>query len=106
MNEETVIGYDAMTGTVFVDRTQSGENSFGDEFARRMDAPVRLIDGKVKLHIFVDWSSVEVFVNDGEQVITSRIFPDPKSVGLSLFADGGDASLASLTFWPLESIWD
>ncbi|WP_340105298.1 glycoside hydrolase family 32 protein [Rhodohalobacter sp. 8-1] len=105
-NQETVIGYDAVTGTVFVDRTQSGEDSFGEDFARRMDAPARLIDGKIKLHIFVDWSSVEVFINGGEQVITSRIFPDPGSTGVSLFADGGDASLAGLTFWPLESIWD
>lgn len=105
-SEETVIGYDAVTGTVFVDRTQSGEDSFGGDFARRMDAPARLIDGKIKLHIFVDWSSVEVFVNDGEQVITSRIFPDPESTSISLFADGGDASLAGLTFWPLKSIWD
>jgi len=104
--QETVIGYDAAAGTVYVDRTRSGEDSFGNEFARRMDAPVRLIDGKVKLHIFVDWSSVEVFVNEGEQVITSRIFPDPESTNISLFADGGTAELVSLSFWPLESIWD
>jgi fructan beta-fructosidase len=106
VNEETLIGYDSKTRSVFLDRTQSGDDSFGNEFARRMDAPARLIDGRVKLHIFVDWSSVEVFINDGEQVITSRIFPDPESEGLSLFADGGDARLTSLTFWPLESIWD
>ena len=106
VGQETVIGYDAIAGTVYVDRTQSGEDSFGDEFARRMDAPARLIDGKVKLHIFVDWSSVEVFINDGEQVITSRIFPYPESTDISLFADGGSADLVGLSFWPLESIWD
>jgi len=65
-----------------------------------------LIDGKVKLHIFVDRSSVEVFINDGEQVITSRISPDPESTDLSLFADGGDAELVSLSFWTLFSIRD
>jgi len=105
-NEETVIGYDAAAGTVFVDRTLSGEDGFSEDFARRMDAPARLIDGKVKLHVFVDWSSVEVFINDGEQVITTRIFPDPESTDISLFADGGMGALASLTFWPMESIWD
>jgi len=105
-NEETVIGYDAAAGTVFVDRTLSGEVGFSEDFARRMDAPARLIDGKIKLHVFVDWSSVEVFINDGEQVITTRIFPDPESTDISLFADGGMAALASLTFWPMESIWD
>ena len=29
----------------------------------------------IKFHLFVDSSSVELFVNDGEEVFTSRIFP-------------------------------
>lgn len=29
------------------------------------------------LQIFIDTSSIEIFVNDGEEVFTARIFPDP-----------------------------
>lgn len=104
-NEETLVGYDADAGTVFVDRTNSGEDDFYEGFAQRNDAPVNLKDGKIKLHVFVDWSSVEVFVNDGETVITNRIFPDPDSQGISMFAEGGEASIENLDFWTLSSIW-
>jgi fructan beta-fructosidase len=104
--EETQVGYDAVNGTVFVDRTLSGEVGFHEDFARRSDAPARLIDGKVKLHIFVDWSSVEVFVNDGEATLTHRIFPNVQNDGISMFSAGGQGSITSLDFWPLQSIWN
>ncbi len=104
--EETVVGYDSENGSVYVDRSNSGEDGFHEDFATRNDAPARLIEGKVKLHIFVDWSSVEVFVNDGETVITNRIFPDPQSEGLSVFSEGGDGAVTSLKFWTLQSVWN
>jgi fructan beta-fructosidase len=105
-NEETVVGYDAVNGSVFVDRSKSGEDDFHENFGQRNDAPARLLDGKVKLHIFVDWSSVEVFVNNGEAVLTNRIFPDPDSQDIILYSEGGNATLLSLDFWPLRSIRD
>lgn len=104
-DEETLVGYNAENGTVFVDRTNSGEDGFHEDFAQRNEAPARLIGGKVKLHIFVDWSSVEVFVNDGETVITTRIFPDPESEDISLYSEGGEGTISTLSFWSLQSIW-
>jgi len=103
--EETLVGYDAENEVVFLDRTNSGESDFYDEFNQRFEAPARLIEGKIKLHIFIDWSSVEVFVNDGETVLTSRIFPDPESTEIRFRSVGGSSELESLTFWPLKSIW-
>ncbi|MBV9674262.1 MAG: GH32 C-terminal domain-containing protein, partial [Verrucomicrobia bacterium] len=103
--EETLVGYDAPGGEVFVDRTNSGQSSFSDLFAGRQTAPLSAKNGRVKLHIFVDWSSVEVFADDGQTVITDQIFPMPSSDGLALFANGGDAKLVSLHIWPLRSIW-
>lgn len=104
-NEETLVGYDAVDGTVFVDRTNSGEDDFHEDFAQRNDAPARLIEGKIKLHVFVDWSSIEVFVNDGEAVITNRIFPNPESQGIQVYSEDGNASINKLEFWSLRSIW-
>lgn len=104
-NQRTSIGYDASENLVFVDRTNSGESEFFEDFAKRNDAPVELADGKIQLHLFVDWSSVEVFVNGGSRVLTNRIFPDPESIGVSAFANGGSATIMNIEFWPLESIW-
>jgi fructan beta-fructosidase len=103
--EETLVGYDASAGEVFVDRTNSGQVSFSNLFPGRQTAPLPAENGRVKLHIFVDWSSVEVFGDDGQTVITDQIFPMPSSDGLALFANGGNAKLVSLHIWQLRSIW-
>ena len=104
--EETLIGYNVPAGELFVDRTKSGQAAFSNLFPSREAAPLAAKKGRVELHIFVDWSSVEVFAGDGRVVITDQIFPKPSSDGLSLFANGGIARLVSLHIWQLRSIWD
>jgi len=103
--EETVIGIDPRAGQLFVDRTRSGQVRFHPEFWGRHTAPLPVEDGRVRLHVFVDWSSVEVFAANGEVVVTDQIFPAPESDGVALYARGGAARLVSLEAWPLDSIW-
>ena len=57
------------------------------------------------LHILVDWSSVEVFADKGQTVITDQIFPAADSDGVQLFADGGNARVDSLDIRTLRSSW-
>ncbi len=45
-------------------------------------------DGNLKLRIILDRFSVEVFVNDGEQVLTATMYTDQSAQGISFFADG------------------
>lgn len=61
--------------SVYFDRRNAGDVSFSDRFPSVEKAPARLVDGKVKLDIYFDQSIVEVFINDGEAVITDRVFP-------------------------------
>ncbi|GAC1683517.1 MAG: hypothetical protein NVS9B3_01470 [Gemmatimonadaceae bacterium] len=103
--QETVIGVDAAAGQIFVDRTRSGESAFHRDFSGRHSAPLATDHGRVRLHIFVDWSSVEVFAGDGRVVITDQIFPDGESDGVALYAKGGSARLLSLDAWPIASAW-
>jgi fructan beta-fructosidase len=103
--QETVIGYDADAGELYVDRTRSGTSDFNRNFAGVQRAPLAARDGRVHLHILVDWSSVEVFADHGQTVITDQIFPDATSDGIELFADGGDATLKRLSIQPLRSSW-
>ena len=101
---ETLVGVQLAANTLFVDRTKSGEVSFSKDFPGRFST--RLSNTKwVKLHIFVDRSSVEVFANDGEKVMTDRIYPPPGSTGIELYSTGGAAKVVSLSYWPLQSIW-
>ena len=103
--EETVIGIDPSAGQLFVDRTRSGQVGFHPEFSGRHTAPLPVKNGRVSLHVFVDWSSVEVFAANGEVVVTDQIFPALESAGVALYARGGTARLVSLDAWPLDSIW-
>ncbi|WP_394743147.1 glycoside hydrolase family 32 protein [Natronococcus roseus] len=58
-------------------------------------------DGTIELRILVDRSSVEIFANDGQRVMTNQIFPDWSSTGLSLFAERGAARLKEMRVYDL-----
>jgi fructan beta-fructosidase len=103
--EATVIGVDRQRGRAFVDRTHSGNVTFHQKFSGVYDAPLAVHDGRVKLHLFVDASSVEVFVNDGERVFTSLVYPSAASRGVELFGSMTSARITSLNVWTLKSIW-
>jgi len=102
--EETLLGFAPEKREVFFDRTRSGEVSFAPEFPGRYKAALRQ-SSRVKLHIFLDRSSVEVFVNDGEAVLTDRVYPSPGSDGIDLYSDGVHGKVLSLSIWKLGSVW-
>ncbi|EKZ6374663.1 glycoside hydrolase family 32 protein [Klebsiella aerogenes] len=55
----------------------------------------------LKLRLFFDSSSVEVFVNDGEACLSSRIYPDARRRELALFSWSGSAALIDGGAWNL-----
>ena len=74
--EEFVIRYeekDKNNMTLSVDRSKSGETGFSRDFAVPMTAPVH--KKLTSLRIFIDRSSVEIFGNNGEVVMTNLVFP-------------------------------
>lgn len=57
------------------------------------------------LRILTDRSSIEVFVDQGEVVLSARIYPGAQAQGIALVSEAG-ARLAALSFWPMRSAWD
>jgi fructan beta-fructosidase len=102
----TQIGYDTRTGQLYIDRTHSGNAGFSPSFPGVKTAPLALDHRGVTLRILVDASSVEVYADQGHVTLTDQIFPDATSTGVSLFADGGTATLDNLQGWRLKSIWN
>jgi fructan beta-fructosidase len=100
---ETLVGIIPSSNMLFVDRTKSGDVSFSKDFPGRYSTTLQNTK-RVKLHIFVDRSSVEVFANNGEKIMTDRIYPSTDSMGIELYSTGG-GKVVSLTIWPLASIW-
>jgi sucrose-6-phosphate hydrolase SacC (GH32 family) len=103
--EETVIGVDRDRGTVFVDRTRSGNVDFNPKFAGVYSAPLLDHHGEVNLHVYVDACSVEVFVNDGEKVFTVLTYPSANSRGVEFFGTDGGEKISGANVWRLKSIW-
>lgn len=104
--EETLVGYDVAKAEMFVDRRRSGVTDFSDAFPGVHRGPLPIRQGRIKLHTFIDASSVEAFGNEGYTVITDLIFPRSENRELELYAKGGDAQLVSLDVWRLASVWN
>ena len=63
-------------------------------------------DETLTLRIFIDKSSVEVFVND-RQCVAMRVYPGREdSLGVSLHAHGSEAVLKQIDAWQMKSIYD
>lgn len=56
------------------------------------------------LRIFIDRSSIEVFVNDGEACFTSRVYPEANKRQLTLFAERGSAVCLGGKLWTLKPL--
>lgn len=80
-NSETLIKFDFSEKKLILDRSRGAQP---DKRARK----VFLGDiEKLELRIFVDNSSIEIFVNDGKEVFSSRIFPEKNAEEIRVFSE-------------------
>ncbi|GGP11984.1 GH32 C-terminal domain-containing protein [Oceanobacillus neutriphilus] len=104
--EKSVIGYRPADEQIYVDRSESGQTDFSKQFSMRQEADLAPDNQRVKLNIFVDNGSVEVFANDGQVVFSDVIFPKATSRGMSFYTENGPVEIISLKVNQLEDIWD
>jgi levanbiose-producing levanase len=115
------VGYDFRNGTAFVlrdgDAASQGkgakrgragaaaraEERMGDTYRQARSVASPAVDGKVRLTAYVDRSSVEVFVNGGQQTLTALVFPQDGTVGATVAGAVGDVSLKAATVTPLAA---
>jgi beta-fructofuranosidase len=103
-NEETGIIYHADTGTLEIDRTASSRSQ--EDLHDVQGGTCALSpEGTLKLHLLLDGSVLEIFVNERVS-FTSRIYPSQTNrVNLDFRVQGGTARLLDLKLWELDSIW-
>lgn len=101
--EKVVMQYDPAAATLSFDRTQSGITDFSEGFPAVTVTPTHEASGRIALRIFVDRSSMEVFGNDGEFVMTNLVFPRTPYTALSVSAEGGNAKVENLKIYSLKS---
>lgn len=105
-DECILIGYNCHRNELYMDRAHLGRVDFHTHFASEpIVAPLQPLDGRIKLHLFVDWSSIEVFANEGRVVMTNQIFPETSTMAVIPYVIAGTATLVSLTAYSLHSIY-
>ena len=82
---QTSVSFRPHEGIVKVDRKFSGSRRAVIHQRRSL---VRTEAGRLKLRIILDRFSAEIFVNDGEHVLTATMYTGQEADGISFFADG------------------
>jgi levanase/fructan beta-fructosidase len=94
---ETVIGYNTRSNELYISHNANGLIAGTVE-----TVSVKPADNKIKLEVLLDKSSLEIFANGGEKVITTLIFPEKDATQFSLFAKDGSVKADSLKMWDLN----
>ncbi len=104
-SHKTIIGYISEKHEVFMDRTNSGNVSFNPQFPSMETAPLISASETLNFKIYVDHSVVEVFVNNGEIMITDRVFPLKEASKITLFSNECTTAFRKVSVRTLKSIW-
>lgn len=103
-SEFTRIYWDLTAGILVIDRSKSSINSAAPKGF--LTTPIPKNGQPLDLHIFLDGSVLEVFINE-EKALSTRIYPEKTgSTGLDLFAEGGTATFQNLDIWKMKNMHD
>lgn len=72
---------------------------------KKVKMPLALEDGELKLRLFVDAGSIEIFAGDGRAAASVPSIPEEGNRSINVHARGGEATARVLSVYPLRSIW-
>lgn len=105
LNETYRIGYDIKKQQYFSDRTNAGNHSFSEKFAPTIHTAPSNKTRQIRLHLFIDASSAELFAEDGFVCITDLLFPSKPFDKVELITEGGRVKEVSGICFALKTIW-
>ena len=100
--EEVKLIYHVYKSELSFDRTRSGLVDFSQDFPAVTVAPTFSSKGKVKLRLFIDRSSMELFEQEGRFAMTNLVFPTSPYTTLSLESAGGKAKVTNLQVYSIQ----
>ncbi len=107
VGEYFVIKFNKKNGKMYVDRTKSNSNKFSEDFYKKIhSAPINFNQEELKIRLFMDAASAEIFIDDGAINFTSILFPSKKFDKISLLVEDGNLNLNESRIYPLNSIWN
>ena len=99
--DKVVMSYDPEASTFIFDRSENGVTNFSLDFPATTVAPTFSKNGKLKLDIYIDRSSIEIFGNGGRFAMTNLVFPTKPYDKLEISASKGYATIENLTVSPI-----
>ncbi len=84
------VAYDAQTSCIVVDRRATKRGNRGYRAA-----PIQSDAEQLKIHVWLDRGSIEVYANDGEQVLSELSYPSEDPCAVVLASEAGQSSIAS-----------
>lgn len=105
--EDYLFHYDDWHNQFIADRSRAGTlprhiNRNYNDLSRM---PYSLEEQRLKLRIYWDVSTFEVFVDEGRQAFSQLLYPREPFDQIELFAHGGHVSVDALRIYDLKSIW-
>jgi len=95
-SEKLYFSYDNSTGYLIIDRSASGKVDFNSQMKQKIYCPFIPKTGKLTdFKIMVDKTSIEIFINSGEQVMTALFFPNYQYNTLNLLGNGSASVISN-----------
>jgi fructan beta-fructosidase len=102
--EQFSIGFDAEKNQFFSDRRKSGKLDFSEKFATKIEiAPRASRNRTIKMHLFFDVASCELFADDGSVVMTDIFFPTEPYHNMTISSTNGAVKLLNGTIHRLSA---
>jgi len=84
----------------------SGKIDFFGDFTGMHTAPYHISEaGEIRLHAFIDLSSVELFVDHGALVMTELCFPESGFQAISMYRSHESVNLKEGNIYTMKRIW-
>ncbi len=101
--DELSFGYDHHDKSFYIDRTKSGKTGFSENFANKISTAPRTSNAlNLSGKILLDKTSIELFYDDGETVMTEIFFPNAPFETLSIASENGEFLLDSIEVYELN----
>ena len=97
--------YDTASKKFFFDRRKSGDISFSDDFPAIHEKLRTSTAEELNIRALVDVSSVEIFIDNGQDVFTEIFFPEEEYSKFEVTMDGSDAELLEGKMMPVKGVW-
>ena len=78
------------------------DGHFVDVYGTKIEHQSGEAGGEISLHVFIDRTVLEVFVDNGKKSATKVVYTNEDGTGISVRAHGGRASLTFLRAWPMQ----